>query len=184
MENMVCGVLARPEVAKIKFTLGPVSISSHSFKQVEDNILNGKIKVVFTPKLPANNGKYRYTHNTLFLGFMAAGDNIDKQALIIHECTHAAMDIVGKALMVSHCEAAAYVAQCLFFYYVNEVELSEPGVKPTFQSAILQEAWKVAEKARTDEVLSEEDIDQLLKEIARHPLYKTRHSKHEAYDGV
>lgn len=184
MKKMVCEILAKPEVAKIKFTLGPVTIEPHSFTQVEESILNGKIKVVFTPKLPANNAKYRYTHNTLFLGFMTVGNNIDKQALIIHECSHAAMDIAGKALLVSHCEAAAYVAQCLFFYYTNEADLSKPGVKPTFQSAILQEAWKVAEKARDHEVLNDEDIAELLKEIAKHPLYKTRHSKHEPYDGV
>ena len=184
MKNMVITVLSTPEVAKIKFTLGPITISPFSFKQVTDTIQNDKIKVVFSAKLPANVAKYRYTHNTLFLGFRTTGGSVDKEALIIHECTHAALDIAGKAVMVSHCEAAGYVAQCLYFYYKNETELSKPGVKPTFPSPTLNEAWKVAEKARDNEVLSDTDIEPLLQEIAKNPLYKSRHAQQEPYDGV
>ena len=43
---------------------------------------------------------------------------------------------------------------------------------------------KVAEKARANDVLSDTDIEPLLQEIAKNPLYKSRHAQQEPYDGV
>ena len=138
---------------------------------------------MFNPKLPANKAIYRYTHNTLFLGFNT-GLNADKEALIVHECTHAAMDIAGKTLQRNYSEAAAYIAQCLFFFYKNKAALSKPGIKPKFRSSLLRKAWEVAMKALKSSVLTNKDIKPLLSEIAKHPLYKRRHLKNVAYDGV
>lgn len=184
MRNMVAKVLARPEVAKIEFSLGKISISSASFKKVGVCIRSGKIKVTHTPKLGRGTAKYRYTKNTLFLGFSSVSGNADSEALIVHECTHAACDIDGKKLLVSQSEAAAYVAQCLYYFYRNEVELSKPGVSPTFKSDLLREAWAAATKARASKALGDADIKPLIDEIEVHKLYKTRHSLMEAYDGV
>jgi hypothetical protein len=184
MKKMVMAVLSKPEVAKIKFTLETIKIGSSSFQLVKSKIQGNKIKVGYSAKLGTGVAKYSYKKNTLSLGFKSIGGNADKEALIVHECTHAACDIAGKAMLLTHSEAAAYVAQALYFYYRNEVVLSKPGVKPTFVSALLREAWEVATKARANPKLGKDDIKKLLGLIAKHPLYKKRHSKTEAYDGV
>lgn len=183
LETKVSNVLMKTETGKIKFSLGEISIDSNSYKQVKTQIDNGKIKVVYSKEIGANAAKYRYTHNTLFLGFQSV-NNIDKEALIIHECTHAACDIAKKALLVSHSEAAAYIAQCLYFYYRNEQALSTGNLKPTFKSKILKAAWNVATKALHNSSLGDNDIKELLAEIARDSAYKKRHKQKENYDGV
>ena len=184
MKKMVMTVLSRPEVAKINFTLETIKIDSSSFQKVKSKIQGKKITVVYSKKIGTGIAKYRYKLNRLVLGFRATGGNGDKEALIIHECTHAACDIAGKAMLLTHSEAAAYVAQALYFFYRNEAALSKPGVKPTFASTLLREAWEVSKKARANPKLSKDDIKKLLGIIAKHPLYKKRHSKKEAYDGV
>jgi hypothetical protein len=181
LETQIGNVLTKVETGKIKFSLGAISIDANSYKQVKTNIDNGKIKVVYSNKIGAD-AKYRYTSNTLSLGFQVV-DTSDKEALIIHECTHAACDIAGKALLVTHSEAAAYVAQCLYFYYINETALAN-GNTPTFKLPILQAAWDVATKARQNSSLSNKDIEKLLAEIAKHPMYKDRATQDENYDGV
>ena len=183
LDTKVSAILAKAETGKIKFSLGAISIDSNAYKQVKTNIDNGKIKVVYDAKVGAGTAKYRYTHNTLRLGFQVI-DTADKEALIIHECTHAACDIAKKALLVSHSEAAAYVAQCLYFYYLNEAALATGNVQPTFKSGILTAAWDVATKARQNSSLSDKDIEKLLAEIAKDSKYKDRHSQNEDYDGV
>ena len=181
LKTQVSNVLAKTATAKIKFSLDGISIDANAYKQVKTNIENGKIQVNYSDKIGAT-AKYRYTHNILFLGFKNI-DNSDKEALVIHECTHAACDIAGKAVLVSHSEAAAHVAQCLYYYYINEAALAS-GNKPTFKSSLLKAAWDVAMTARQNSTLSDEDIKTLMAEIAKHPTYKDGANQNENFDGV
>lgn len=183
LTDAVGAVLDKVETGRIVFSLGGISIDANSYKGVKTQIDAGKIKVEHNPKIGTNNGVYRYTANTLFLGFQTA-DNLDREALIVHECCHAAMDIAAKTVRVAHSEAAAYVAQCLYFYYRNEAAFSSGARKPTFASEKLSAAWDVATKARANPALSDEDIAPLLAAIAKDPTYKDRHDKDESYDGV
>ena len=183
LKTQVSNVLAKAETSKINFSLPTIAIGSNSYKDVKTNIDSGKITVAYDIKVGANAAKYRYTANTLFLGFSLV-DNADKEALIIHECTHAACDIAKKTLLISHSEAAAYVAQCLYFYYLNEKALST-GKQPTFKSGILQAAWDASTKARNNNgSLSAKDIEKLISEIVKNPTYKDGNTKSETYDGV
>ncbi len=183
MKTMVTSLLSKSVVKKIKFKSGSISIDSQSFQQVKTKINGGNIKIVYKAKLGGKKAIYRYTHNTLFVGFQATGGNADREALLVHECTHAALDIAGKKMLVKQSEAAAYIAQCLYFYYKNEAAIKK-GSKPQFANALLREAWKVAMKAVHNSTLNNTDIQPLLTAVANHPLYKKRHSKQVEYDGV
>lgn len=183
LSDAVGAVLDRVETGRISFTLGAITIDSNSYKGVKTQIDAGKIKVEYKAKAGTNGGIYRYTANTLFLGFQTV-DNMDREALIVHECSHAAMDIAAKTVRVSHSEAAAYVAQCLYFYFRNEAAFSSGARTPTFASAILTAAWDVATKARANPKLADDDIAPLLTAIANDSTYKDRHDKDEKFDGV
>lgn len=186
LANLVRSVLSRPETSKINFSLGGMSIEPSSFRMVKAKILGGQIDVVHDRSLPAKVAKYRSLENTLHLSttFRLNGISSDQEALIIHECVHAAADLSAHAVTVGLDEAAAYVAQCLYFYYRNEAALKRPGVRPTFNDAVLQEAWKVAALARSKKKLSDRDIGQLLFVISQHRLYKKTHTFTQPYDGV
>lgn len=183
LETAVGDVLAKTETGKINFALSTLAIDGNSFKGVKKAVDDGKIKVVYDAQRGSNSAAYRYTANTLFVGFNLVNTQ-DRQALVIHECTHAACDIAAKALLVTHSEAAAYIAQCQLFYYLNEAALSSGKTVPTFQSAILTEAWPVAMKARTSPTLADGDIAKLIAAISADPVYKERVANSEAYDGV
>ena len=183
LSRLVRSLLSRPEAAKISFTLGGMMIGPSSFQLVKSNILSGKISVVYISSLGANVAKYQYKKNKLCLGFRASGVSADNEALIIHECVHAACDLSSHSVKVSLDEAVAYVAQCLYFYYRNEQALKTPGVRPTFTNPILREAWQVATLARSKKVLNDSDIQKLLRAISQHRLYSRTHSITKHYDG-
>ncbi len=184
LRTLVRSVLAKPEVKKIDFTLGGLRVGPPSFSLVSEGILNARIDVTHDAKLGGGAAKYRYHENKLVLGFDASGVTADNEALIVHECVHIAGDLSVVAVKVGMDEAAAYVAQCLYFFYKNEKLLSEPGISPTFADPILKEAWQVATKARRSKVLVDDDLEALLKAIAEHHLYSHTHSVMRHYDGA
>jgi len=183
MKNMIITVLSKPEVAKIKFSFGAISINSTSFRNVKNAVTTGKITVSYNAKLGAGRATYRYTHNTLFAGFKATAGIADREALLVHECTHAASDIAGKKMLVKESEAAAYIAQCLYFYYKNEKAI-KAGATPTFKNNILKSTWSIAMKAVGNSSLSAADVKPLMDAISKHPLYLKRHSAKVIYDGI
>lgn len=184
IEDDIIAVLSKPEVAKIDFTLSAIKIDGSSFKRVRTAIQQAKIKVVYSSDLGKAVAKYNYIKNTITVGFSAVKKDGDLEALVVHECTHAACDIAGKKLLVVESEAAAFVAQCLYFYHLNAAELAKPGVSPTFADPILKAAWAVAAKARSKSVLSSADIEPLTAAVTMHAKYKSRHSELETYDGI
>lgn len=183
MKSMVTTLLSKPEVAKIKFSFGAISIDSNSFASVKNAVTKGKIKVKQNKGLGNKIAKYRYTHNILFSGFKTTGGNADLEALLVHECVHGAFDILGKKMLVSQSEAAAYIAQCLYFYYKNEKAI-KGGATPTFKNSVLKAAWPIALKAVKSSSLKTSDIQPLFSAIAKHPTYKKRHSTQVGYDGI
>lgn len=94
------------------------------------------------------------------------------------------MDITGKTLLVKYSEAAAYVAQCLYFYYANEPAFAVQT--PTFGNKVLQAAWDLATLVRNTKngILTMADIAGLLKEISANPLYKKTADTDAKYNGV
>ncbi len=179
----VIGVLARPEVGRICFTLGGTSINkSTSFQPVIGAIQKGKITVVASKTIPM---KYSSTSNRLVLNSQGTTGAVDMEGLIVHECTHAACDIGKIKLTVGDSEALAFVAQCLFFYYRAEKDLKSGSVRPTFADPVLKAAWDVAMKVKEPRSidLSRADIQPLLTAIAGHKLYKDTYSKEMDYNG-
>jgi len=180
---MVIDTLSRSEIRRMAFGFASVYINAMAFEPVIKAVKDGKIKVQHKASLGSQGGVYRYTANTLFLGFTATAGSSDREALIVHECTHAACDVKKKTITVKVSEAIAYVAQVLYFYYRNEAAIKK-GAKPTFKNPILKAAWDVAMIARHRSSITDKEAQPLYQAIAAHPLYKGRHDKDEKYDGV
>jgi len=102
-----------------------------SFRMVRTMIAADQIKVRYWPKLK-NSAKYRWD-DQLLLGFTSTSSVFD-QALILHECVHAFMDIEDRSILDKHAEAAAYILQHLYTVHKSEFNRRLP---PDFDWLIL-----------------------------------------------
>jgi len=183
MSDMVRDVLDLPSTLRVSFSFGAVSVGNASFKAVVTALEADKIKIVVNPKLGANTAIYSWKKNRFTFGFSTAAGNADRESLVVHEAVHAGFDAAGSPMGVKQSEAAAYIAQCLYYYYRNETEFAG-GKSPSFGDPILKAAWPVSQIVLIRPALTDADVAPLLDAIAKHPLYKSRADKSDEFDGV
>ncbi|MBK1719079.1 hypothetical protein [Thiocystis violacea] len=183
LKDLVISTLDNANVSRIVFSFGPVAVDARSYTSVKDAVRNDRITVVHVPSLGVNRASYRYTHNMFRLGFTAIGGSADRQALLVHEATHAIFDINEMDMKVKESEAGAYIAQCLFFYYVNERAI-EGGASPTFADPILQAAWPIAVGATSTPNIPVASLEPLYRAIANSSQYSGTAEDDIDYNGV
>lgn len=183
MKQMVLDTLERPEIRQMAYGFGTVYINAMNFEGVKQALIDDKISVKFSNRLPANRGKYVYTHNKYVLGFRQLRGDSDREALIVHESVHAIFDVETKPLTIKESEAAAYLAQCLFYYYRNRDAL-ENGNTMTFRDPILKAAWDVSKICRRRSKLTDTEMQPLFDAIAANQPYKDKQDDTYDYDGV
>lgn len=147
MKAMVLQVLNRNEIVKkINFKIGLCYVNPRYYQRVKDAISDGKIRVVHASGM-SSSGKYDDGSNKLKLKFSSLSNNSSKkvarEALIFHECTHAALDIRGLPRMILHAEACGYVAQWLYSYYRMPGAFDSGSATPP-SNGIHGAAWEVA----------------------------------------
>ncbi|MDT8857279.1 hypothetical protein RNZ50_20015 [Paracoccaceae bacterium Fryx2] len=182
MTDLVTDVLRLPEVARIAFGFGSVLIGPTSFPLVVNALAASKISIV-TVTGGGNRAVYNYKRNRFTFSFTVALGDPDREALVVHESVHAAFDVMISPMQVKVSEAAAYIAQCQFFYFRNQAAI-DAGAAPTFGDPILAAAWPVSQLALTRPRLDEADVAALLSTISGHRIYRLRHSEIDEYDGV
>ncbi|TWS98300.1 hypothetical protein [Reyranella sp. CPCC 100927] len=110
----VIDVLQDPLVKRMNFRVGRVSLSAAEYGKVVDHLQTGDITVA-----PARNGAlYRPGPNTIEL----AGDSpldVRVRRDIIHECTHALIDINAPGTTRLEGEVAAYLAEFTYLLMWN-----------------------------------------------------------------
>src|SRR5215510_4818489 len=109
MKEVVLSVLDQPAIRRIAFRFGPIMVNAMSFEPVKTAINETRIAVVYSSRLGANRAKYSFTNNRFTIGFRSASGNLDREALIAHEATHAALDAASNPRSVKQSEAAAYI---------------------------------------------------------------------------
>ena len=126
-KDLVIKTLEDPGILKINFWVGAYEITSASFVPVLFGVRFGKIAVKYDEKL-GRGASYDSGRNVLRLGF-ATAPSWNHNALIVHECVHAAMDArPEKFRSIDHAtsEAAGYIAQAMFkLAKVTEAEYSD-----------------------------------------------------------
>jgi hypothetical protein len=129
-----------------------------------------------------NRAVYRYTHNVFRLGFRSIGGSADRQALLVHESTHAIFDIGATDMKVKESEAGGYIAQCMFYYFLNEAAI-RGGASPTFRSLILRAAWPIAVAAVGTPSIPVSSLGPLYAAIANDRTYRDEAEDDIDYDG-
>src|SRR4051812_46023764 len=101
------------DTQKIKsFSFGGIGFDAKTFPVLAGFIDRGKIKVEYDDN-KGGMAEYDYATNTIFLGFTWCLDSV-KDALIIHECTHAVYDVANQKMSTAVSESIAYIVQCQF----------------------------------------------------------------------
>src|SRR6185369_9783864 len=112
-KNTVTGDLRDSDVQKIKsFSFAGIGFDPQTFPVLAGFIDRGKIKVEYDGNKDGM-AEYDYTTNTIILGFTWCLDSV-KDALIIHECTHAVYDVANTKMSVAVSESIAYIVQCQY----------------------------------------------------------------------
>ena len=184
MKELVISALDAAPVRRIAFNFGPMSIDPAGYSGVKEAVRDESIDVRHNRRLGQNGARYRHKpENVFFLGFRSLGGNADRQALIVHEATHAVCDLAAEEMKLKESEAGAYIAQCMFFYLLNEDALRDGSQTPTFRSAILRRAWPIARAAVDRPQIAVNDLEPLYQAIANHRSYRGREDDDVDYDG-
>jgi hypothetical protein len=176
----VLDVLRDPAIRSIRFsTFGGIFVNAYQYDKVADYVASGGIKVVPGDKTLA---EYDNSSDTLHTqkGELAHGD-FEGRALLLHECTHAILDIDRVKVRRLVGEAVAYLAQ---FTYRALVDPSQPlpprgsGMDAddqlTLEAMNLVNLLHLADAAGFGKEVSDADINNFADQIFDHPKYAAR----------
>jgi len=120
LEDNIIRILESPEVRRINFQCGPVRIYGQGYRRVADAIRSRRLVCVHNT-LAQQAGVALYQHavgpnrvNRLQIPDPAF-PNIHHKAMLVHEATHAIEDYHRRALNELDAEAAAYLAQMMYY---------------------------------------------------------------------
>jgi hypothetical protein len=123
----VLEVLADPKLMKMGFTVGTITVNHQGYRNVYDYIQAEDIQVLPGKETVAF---YDGRHNTLITQAGTPPLGLSDRVQILHECTHALIDISGLKVLRLHDEVAAYLAQ------VTYAQIESPSSPPRSLSAV------------------------------------------------
>jgi len=168
-------VLRNPRISNIDFHVGHCHVSGTGYELVAAAIEDGRISVETGES--SEWAAYGVGTNTFFVR-RSQSFRLSDQALVVHECTHALLDIrnAWKFTDLSS-EAAAYLAQVVFLY-LNKADMTVPrNISTPFlhiyrYACTLVERYKPHRPEGRGSRLEWEDYKTLRRLIQRIPEYK------------
>lgn len=177
-------VLKDKNTRRISFTLGNAKVNSAEYKLVAAALKDKSIAVSYNKDLGSDEGRYHYKpRNKFIMGFNAVGANESRMALVVHEASHAVFDLNKTKLKVKESEAAAYIAQALYFYYAWGYDEEGEFEEPTFSTGILTASWAAAKSVAGGGSPSDDELSEIYKELDKHSHYHGRLDVDETFDG-
>ena len=160
---------------KINFTLGRVQVNAAGFFSVFNAIVNGRIGVALGNMPHGAAAAYDSRGDVFHFPHILWGYTEEERMAMLHESVHAMQDIRGAIAYgswgaavqtKSECEAAAYVAGSLYYYYAT-------GFFPQSNVEVFLRANRIAESVtRGRTTVTAADAAQLRLLIAAEPIYR------------
>lgn len=195
-KNIVETLVSTP-VRWINFTFANRLISPMGYYYIASMVSNGTIKCGVDSSLN-NVAMYDATNNKIIASDNSYGETyFDEKSLLVHECTHAILDIfyngrdmnnkAAASLTVLEDETIAYIAQAIYVVAANG---ATPGddTKPdahaykairTRVEALMKKGWTGCDTL----AISSSDVAGLQKAIKHHALYKDNYSTVAEHNG-
>ena len=106
-----------------------------------------------------------------------------KDALIVHECTHAVYDVAKTKMSTAISEAIAYIVQCQYLLVKrgDGKRLTSPSKA---KDLVFELAWKMAAKIQQGAKPSLSEQNALQAAMAQHPYYMANAAGDAGFDGV
>lgn len=194
-KSLVLDVLSDAVLPKINFSVGTWAIRSDFYSKVAEAIKIDQITVMvdltpatnniaaaYFPTLPIGEGKEIY--DALVLRITSLGTTTSEKfrnaGTIIHECTHAGIDLFGWTPMLhAHHEVLAYIAEARGQWLKMESTGGRPD-KVVFKVDLIRAAaWNCAADLAANGAVKKSSLVLLAAAISLHPDYTTK-----AFDAV
>lgn len=172
----VLAVLSDPRLETMHFSVGEITVSADQYRDVADYIREDDIRVIPGREPVAY---YDGRLNTLET---PAGDpplNLADRAQVLHECTHAIVDINGLDVFILNDEVAAYLAQLTYMWISSPSPFPRP-IPPVGTGPLMRLTISVAQVVQRYNLhngqgfgarISEPDIVSLRRAVRAIPLY-------------
>jgi hypothetical protein len=186
LRRAVLTVLARPELSRIFFSIKSYEINVHKLRDVANAVIDRKIRVRYNPRLKSQSKSYyNFDADELEFGFYTAM-TIEREAVIVHEAAHAALDMaVAHDLKGKEAEAAGYIAQCMYAWVRGgEVSRLEGPTPQDPIDAIFDAATEIGKSFLARKVPPGGLVTTLLNRISVHPWYRANANTTGEYNGV
>ncbi|MBX9599933.1 MAG: hypothetical protein K2X35_02975 [Bryobacteraceae bacterium] len=180
--SAVLWALAKPHLQKINFSYGGHRFDVSSYLKVANAIIDRRIGVAIDGAL-GSQCVYDSGTNTIYVP--SNGVSLSRQAAIIHEATHAYLDIQKSGVTKFKSETAAYLAQAIFALEIfadgNQLVSENPYTMQVFKIA-----WMMAEELGKGKSLGSLSLELSALEAAvqNHPEYKKDAFKTAGFDGL
>jgi hypothetical protein len=177
-------LLNGPGVSKLRsFTFDGYNFNPSNLSLMAYEIRDDRMHVAFDARL-VGKAIYNSTENTLYLGFVAPS-SVSRQALIVHEVTHAVCDFQAKVMDVATSESIAYIAQCQ--YARANSGSDDPDARlydeDEAKDRVFSIGWNIAGKILDGGSVSQEDINELRYAVRHHPTYASDAASSAGFDG-
>ncbi len=181
--DMVTNVVNSPDVYKIKhFQMDLVHFHPAMFVNLVNLIAMDKVHVKFAAL--SGEAGYESGSNTLEFGFTSA-TTLSEKALVLHEATHALLDIIiAPGMKVGDSEAMAYIVQCQYARANHTVAGERLLGDGTKEDKVFKIAWAIAGKILKDKTPKAKEYERLKKAVSKHPDYKDTYDDDAGWDGV
>jgi len=186
----VVKTLFSEELQKIKhFQYGPHLIAPAHFVVLATRIhFFGTIAIKHS-STQSSPGQYLSDKNELWFNFKKA-ETLPERAVVVHEATHAILDMNKAYLSVGDTETMAYVAQCQYARANNEEQGNRLEMRDHEGNLIPEEddvfrfGWDIAGTLLSGGTPSQADYQQLKNAVIGHPNYSENYAMQAKNDGI
>jgi len=180
----VIATLRDSRVSNVKLELQGEKIDFQDYNRVAKRCSERRI-MVYHDQSKGNSAEYFHKNEGSLNGYMLVGfreaHHVLHKSIVVHEATHAALDLRGRHMFVDKSEALSYLAQAMYYYSITGGDFVGKEVGPS--AAVLTQAIKIARRIRQDNnprVTAQEETD-LFDLVQKLPTVKP--GAFFAYDG-
>jgi hypothetical protein len=142
--ELVLDILSRPEVKKFAFETPAAKVTAKLYADVLTHVKSQTILCEDgTASLPTGVlGAWKGAENTLAIR-NPEKRTVMKLAVVLHEATHAGLDVQKQSMLTLDGEAAGYIAEMCFSILVNKIPLTFDPFSPTLSMSTIRR-WAAA----------------------------------------
>jgi hypothetical protein len=178
----VIRALTHPSIKFVNFMCGSYYVSEFQLRRVKASVESGLIPVKFDPSI-GGGAEYDTGTNTIHLSFSSS--SLTRDALIVHECVHAAFDLDNLSdAKVDISEASAYIAQCIVARQRSEDPSQRLMSDHAGSDKVFEIAWKIAGDVIASKGAAEDDQKALREALKHHRHYGGHTNDNAGYNGV